>query len=235
MRLDAITFDIDDTLWDNVPVMEHLEREMALWLEREVGRPLQTGIAEMQQRRQQLGAELMNTPRRGDVTYVREQVIYQVLKEHGLNDADAAQLAQRATAQMLELRHLVTPYPEVDALLATLAPHYRLAVITNGNVDVNRLPLAKHFDVMFKAGELGMPKPDHGIFLHALKALGDIAPEHAMHVGDSWTSDVEPAAALGMQAVWIDLFDEPRTLADNIHRIKHVRELPQVLRTLGCA
>ncbi|WP_025733605.1 HAD family hydrolase [Carnimonas nigrificans] len=235
MRLDAITFDIDDTLWDNVPVMQHLESEMVRWLEREIGQPLQIEKAEMQQRRMQLGAELMSTPRRGDVTYVREQVTWQVLKEHGLSESAADQLARRATEKMLELRHLVTPYPEVDALLAELAPHYRLAVITNGNVDVNQLPLARHFDVIFKAGELGMPKPDHGIFLHTLQALGDIAPEHAMHVGDSWTSDVEPAAALGMQAVWIDLFNEPRPLTERIHRIEHVRDLPQVLHSLGCA
>lgn len=235
MQIEAITFDIDDTLWDNVPVMQQLEQEMYTWLEQQVGRPLEVDITDLAWRRMEYGATLAGTPRFGDVTYVREQVTHQLLTEHGVTEPKARELAQTATEVMLELRHRVTPFPEVEGLLTQLSQHYRLAVITNGNVDVNQLSIARHFDVIFKAGELGMPKPDPAIFRHTLEKLGNIAPQHAMHVGDSWTSDVEPSAALGMQAVWIDVLNEGQapTPAHNIHRISHVRELPEVLKALG--
>ncbi|ANF56759.1 HAD family hydrolase [Halotalea alkalilenta] len=230
MRLDALTFDIDDTLWDNGPVMAHLEAEHYRWLDERIQHADAFPLEEYAARRMAFAATL--TDRRGDVTYVRREVLHRILLEHGIQEPDARALTEQAINYMLELRHRVEPYPEVDPLLEALAKRYRLAVITNGNVDVTRLPLARHFDVCFKAGEIGMPKPDERVFLHALEALGGIDPRHAIHVGDSWEHDIEPAARLGMQAVWIDIFDQPRPLPGNVHRVRHVRELPKVLERL---
>jgi len=233
MHLEAITFDIDDTLWDNVPVMIEMENDLQDWLEKKLGTPLSVGIDENRVRRMAFAQTLAGTERRGDVTYVRRKVLHDIILEMGIKEPEANQLTEEAVAHMLTLRHRVTPFPEVDAILQTLKQNYRLAVITNGNVDVNNLALGQHFDVCYKAGEIGMPKPDTRIFLHALKALGGIDPHHAMHVGDSWESDVEPAAELGMQVAWIDIFDEKRALPNNVHRLRHVRELPDLLKHLG--
>lgn len=96
-------------------------------------------------------------------------------------------------------------YPEVSATLTALARlGLRLAVV--GNWD-ERLPpllddlgLGRRFDAVVYSAAVGIEKPDPRIFLHALERLG-VAPEDAVHVGDSAREDVEGALAAGMEAL----------------------------------
>jgi putative hydrolase of the HAD superfamily len=60
-----------------------------------------------------------------------------------------------------------------------------------------------YFDLVLAAGELGIGKPDPGIFRFALDKLG-VAPEQVWHVGDSLISDVAGAKAAGLTAVWLN-------------------------------
>ncbi|EWG99749.1 HAD family hydrolase, partial [Halomonas sp. BC04] len=169
--------------------------------------------------------------RRGDFTWLREQALQWLLGEYGL-EADAARSwAGAAMDRFMLLRHRVTPHPEVDSLLSSLGRDYRLASITNGNVDVHRLPLGRHFPVAIAAGELLAPKPDARPFLAALARLGT-SPAGTLHVGDSWREDVEPARRLGMPVAWISPHVDDTPLPIGIHRLNHVRELPQLLHSL---
>lgn len=96
-------------------------------------------------------------------------------------------------------------YPEVSAALAALARlGLRLAVVSNWD---ERLPpllddlgLGRRFDAVVYSAAVGVEKPDPRIFLHALERLG-VAPEDAVHVGDSAREDVEGALAAGMEAL----------------------------------
>ena len=115
-------------------------------------------------------------------------------------------------------------------MLAALAERYQLAAITNGNIHLNRQPLAAYFPIAIAAGELLAPKPDPLPFLTALSRL-QVAPECAMHVGDSWQEDVLPAQQLGMHAVWVSATDDQQ-LPSRVYRIAHIKELPSVLKWL---
>ena len=138
--------------------------------------------------------------------------------------------AAAAMNEFHRLRVQVTPHPEAAGLLAALAERYQLAAITNGNIHLQRQPLAGYFPVAIAAGELLAPKPDPMPFLTALSRL-NVAPECAMHVGDSWQEDVLPAQQLGMHAVWIsETEDQP--LPPRVHRIAHIKELPSILEKL---
>ncbi|WP_349304992.1 HAD family hydrolase [Halomonas sp. PGE1] len=78
-------------------------------------------------------------------------------------------------------------------------------------------------------GSCSPPKPDPRPFLAALARLGT-PPSRALHVGDSWAEDALPARRLGMQAAWIGPDD--RDLPAGIHRLDHVRELPELIAWL---
>lgn len=227
MPIKALTFDIDDTLWDNTPVMANVEPSHYAWLDTQTGLASRVPIEAYHQRR--LAFAQSHPERGGDFTWIRRQVLYALLKEHGLDEPKARALAERTVHYMLALRHQVTPFDEVEPMLETFGQHYQMAVITNGNVDVRRLPLGRHFDAVFNAGEEGMPKPDPRIFDKALAALGGIAPQEAIHIGDSWTEDALAAHAAGLQAVWIDIYNQRHECPPGIHRIQHVRELPALL------
>ncbi|MCE8026042.1 HAD family hydrolase [Billgrantia aerodenitrificans] len=241
--LQAITFDLDDTLWDNHGVMVATETGHYAWLDRELGAWLsmrgQQGSPSFAERfpleafEQHRRALARSHPlRRGDFTWLRERALREMLAEFGLDPAAARLWAEAAMERFMELRHRVEPHPEVEPLLAGLSRHYRLASITNGNVAVQRLALGRHFPVAIAAGEMFAPKPDPRPFLAALGRLG-VTPARAMHVGDSWREDVEPARRLGMQAVWISPQVDTLPLPPGVHHLDHVRELPALLRRLG--
>jgi putative hydrolase of the HAD superfamily len=63
--------------------------------------------------------------------------------------------------------------------------------------------LAAHVDVLIVSEEVGLSKPDPGIFQMALDRL-NVHAEDAVMVGDSWTADVAGARACGMRAFWFN-------------------------------
>ncbi|WP_043530935.1 HAD family hydrolase [Litchfieldella xinjiangensis] len=240
--IDALTFDLDDTLWDNRPVMELAEQGHYTWLDdalaawqgvqiEQWGRYAERfPLSAYQDRRMALAQQY--PLRRGDFTWIRERALIEMMEEFGLPRSAAFLWAAAAMDRFMDLRHQLQPYPQVGPLLDRLGEHYRLAAITNGNADVTRLPIARHFPVTIAAGELLAPKPDARPFLAALARLGTPA-SRAMHVGDSWQEDVMPAQRLGMRVAWIDRHDDSgRSLPPGVYRLRHVSELPALLQWL---
>jgi FMN phosphatase YigB (HAD superfamily) len=59
-----------------------------------------------------------------------------------------------------------------------------------------------HLDAIVISDAIGIRKPRREIFDAALEALG-VAPEGALHVGDSLPADVAGASAAGIRTVWL--------------------------------
>ena len=88
-----------------------------------------------------------------------------------------------------------------------------LACVTNGRDFFQRnkldaLGLTQYFDVILTSGELGVKKPDPIIFKHALEQLNADAKD-CVFIGDSLTSDMAPAKALGMRTIWAQITKTP--------------------------
>lgn len=244
MSLRAITFDLDDTLWDNRGVMERTETGHYAWLDEALAdwlaRRGASGLGRFADRyppaaylaaRRRLAERY--PLRRGDFSWLRERALVELLTAFGLTRSAAWLWASAAMNRFHALRLDVSPHPEVEPLLEGLGRRYRLGAITNGNLALHRLALHRHFEVAIAAGEIQAPKPDARPFLAALARL-ETAPSRALHVGDSWKEDVMPALRLGMRAAWI----APDALAagslpEGVHRLGHVRELPALLERLA--
>ncbi|CAL5039823.1 unnamed protein product [Urochloa decumbens] len=56
------------------------------------------------------------------------------------------------------------------------------------------------------SGVVGVEKPDTRIYKMALEMAGNIAPEEALHIGDSMRKDYIPARSIGMHALLLDRF-----------------------------
>ncbi|CAN5580315.1 HAD-IA family hydrolase [soil metagenome] len=99
-------------------------------------------------------------------------------------------------------------FPDVLPCLEALAEAaLRRAVISNwvwGAPELlHDLDLARHFDTLVISARVGYNKPHRGIFDHALELTG-VAPERAIHVGDSYSADVAGARSAGITPVLID-------------------------------
>ncbi|WP_239452584.1 MULTISPECIES: HAD family hydrolase [unclassified Halomonas] len=235
-RLKAITFDLDDTLWDNSGVMQRTEQGHVDWLTEQLGawqrgreEPLTPPIALSDYLSERQALARRSWSRRGDFSWLRERTLIQLLEESGVNRAAAHWWAALAMQRFHSLRILVTPFPDTDAMLERLKGRYRLGSITNGNVAFHRLPLARHFQARIAAGEMFAPKPDPRPFLAMLARLQVKACE-TLHVGDSWEEDVLPAIRLGLRAIWIAPPEaETAPLPRGVTRLSRVTELPALL------
>ncbi len=146
------------------------------------------------------------------------------------DELERAYIAARRSGETID--------PDADHLLATLAPRYRLALLTNGAGDVqreklSRTPFARHFAAIVVSVEVGVGKPDPRIFRIAAERLG-VAPADAVYVGDSLVRDVAGAHAAGMRAVWLDrkLWQEPKGIRPD-SRIERLSDLPAALDALA--
>lgn len=59
------------------------------------------------------------------------------------------------------------------------------------------------------SGLEGVEKPDPRLYEIALARAGNIAPEEALHIGDSMRKDYLPAKSVGMHALLVDRFKTP--------------------------
>ena len=82
-----------------------------------------------------------------------------------------------------------------------------LAMISNFDSRVlgiiQGLGIADYFDSVFISSSAGFAKPSDGIFRLALERHG-IAPDQALHVGDSPETDIEGALRAGVRPVLLD-------------------------------
>ena len=195
--IEAITIDLDDTLWPVRPTLIAAEARLAQWLEAHAPA---TAAGFDAGRRASLRARLLEAhPHRAhDLSFLRREALRLALDEAG----DDPGLAEAAFEVFLAARQMVEPYEDVEEVLCRWASRYRLVALSNGNADIARIPCGRHFSAAISAHEVGFAKPDPRMFAAACEAAG-APPERCLHVGDDWHLDIAAARAAGMQAAWI--------------------------------
>lgn len=225
-HLRALTFDLDDTLWDNRPVLMAAEQSLYDWLGRHYPRIHQHySLEDMWSLRQEL---LKRNPElRHDVTALRKDSLQVMAQTCGYDD----RLVQPAFDVFLEARHRVTPYSDVEPALRRLrAAGYCLGTLTNGNADVQRLRLGHLFDFSLTAASVGKAKPHPRMFEEACRCAQVTATELA-HIGDEAGTDLAGAQNAGVTVIWMNrqgLPAEPGVAHD-----AEIRDMTQLLALLG--
>jgi FMN phosphatase YigB (HAD superfamily) len=178
----------------------------------EIGQPL-SAEAERQGRR--VRHEYFVDPIiREEIRGLSDDEFWQHLNRHLLQavgvDGDLDRLAEEVTGRLGDIQ-LTYDCPEAGChTLTTLrARGYRLGLITNrGNVEgfyalLDHLEMRPYFDVTLASGEVGIHKPEPGIFASALDRLGAQA-EQSLYVGDNYWADVIGARRAGVRPVLLD-------------------------------
>lgn len=99
-------------------------------------------------------------------------------------------------------------FPDVPPALDRLQDEgFRLGIISNWLWEApelfHDLEVARHFEQMVISARIGYQKPHRAIFDHALELMG-VPAERAIHIGDSYSADVQGARAVGITPVLID-------------------------------
>lgn len=230
-RYALITFDLDDTLWDVGTVLARAEQRVERWMQTHCPRvPQRYDRAALMELRKRLYRDRPELRHR--ISELRIEAMRLALLESGHDEDSARRLAAQAFAVFMEGRHDIEPFASVDTVLAQLARRYVLGALTNGNADVFRLPLGRHFRFAFNAETLGASKPAPEHFEAALRAA-DVPPERALHVGDHLEHDVLGARRAGMTAVWFNREGRDHEGEEPPHaQFSNFGELPALIENL---
>ncbi|KWV56460.1 phosphoglycolate phosphatase [Bradyrhizobium macuxiense] len=120
-----------------------------------------------------------------------------------------------------------------EAIDALKAHGVKLALVTNGNADmqrakVERFALGHRFDHIQIEGEHGFGKPEERAYLHAMEALGVTAPDTWM-VGDNLEWEVVAPQRLGIYAIWMDVHGEGLPSGSTVKPDRIIRSLTELL------
>lgn len=195
--IQALTLDLDDTLWPVWPAIERAEQVLHDWLGRHAPATARRyDTRALRQLREQVGQA--HPDRAHDLSWLRLHSIEQALRLSG----DDPALATPAFDRFFEQRQRVELYADVPAALARLSQRHPVLALTNGNADLARIGLSGWFVGTLSAREFGQGKP-HAAFFHAACARLGLPPDQVLHVGDDWALDIEGAWAAGQPAAWI--------------------------------
>ncbi|WP_312240906.1 5-amino-6-(5-phospho-D-ribitylamino)uracil phosphatase YigB [Pantoea sp.] len=215
----AITFDLDDTLYDNHPVIRRTTAESHVALQ--AYHPSLSTFSETAYQALRDELLLLEPDIYHDVTEWRRRSVELAMLNAGLTPAEARAGADKVMEVFAHWRSQVEMPEETHLTLAALAERVPLVAITNGNADPQKLGLDGYFKFSLRAGPHGRAKPWQDMYHLAAQRLA-IAPENILHVGDDLTTDVAGSLRCGMQACWINLRQ------GNLMRIKDARLLPHV-------
>ncbi|MEM8817793.1 MAG: HAD family hydrolase, partial [Pseudomonadota bacterium] len=190
----VITLDLDDTLWDILPVIRRAETALNDWLAEHYPRIPRRWPRE---RAAELRQEVLqrHADKAHDLTFLRKQVIAAMARDAGY----AASLSEAAFAVFDEHRNRLELFPDARPALEKLKSRYRLIAVTNGNADLRKIGIDELFDGFVSARLAGASKPDARIF-DAAVAAGGALPSETLHVGDHPDQDVGGAQRAGLRA-----------------------------------
>lgn len=229
--LDAVLFDVDDTLVATTEFARRARRNA-------VRAMIDMGL---QVREQDLADELDAVIGEFGSNYDHhfDKLLQRVPRKTwaGINPAllVSAGVAAYHDTKFAELK----PFPDVVPLLRALRDAgLRTGIVTHGLTTKQaekliRLGLVPHLGTnsIFISDQVGISKPNPRLFKRALEEL-ELDASRTMYVGDNPANDIAPCKELGIRTVWSRRAAKPGTdgagLAD--HVVDDFRELSELLR-----
>jgi putative hydrolase of the HAD superfamily len=191
----VLVFDADDTLWENNVLFERVVEDFLDW----IAHPT---LDRTQVRRVLDEIEAANVVAHGYGSRVFLRSLgecFERLRERPASSAERQEIDELAAALV---GHRVDLVPGVSDTLAELGSRHRLLVLTKGDADeqrgkVDASGLAPHFAAVHIVAE-----KDAGTYRRLLDEHA-LAPARTWMIGNSPRSDIRPARAVGMGAVFI--------------------------------
>lgn len=179
----VISFDLDNALYDNQPVINQAEALSCQYLKRafaEQGR--QFDFESFMSIRRSIIAE--NDSKYENLSRMRRKALEVLCK--GLERSE--EIREEAFRRFINARSLIQVEPEIRRLLSELSLHYTLVTATNGNCDIQQTELGRYFDNNWSASDDFRAKP-HPEMLMSIISQYQVKPSQVLHVGDSIEKD----------------------------------------------
>ncbi len=219
----AITLDLDDTLWPIMPTIHRAEHAVLDWIADHCPKAA-VDRQEMERLRQQVAQDQPELAH--DFSLMRTAALRAALLPVGYGEAQVEQ----AFEVFFSARQQVDLFDDAEPALRELTVRYRLAAISNGNAQLDRIGIDHYFEHAVNARQVGRAKPHPAIFETAVQALA-LSPAQIVHVGDHPHEDIDGAKNAGFKTIWLNRDgngEHPRADAT----IGSLSELPVTLQRL---
>ena len=200
-KIKLITFDLDDTLWDNMPTIRKAEIYTRKWVEDKVGRIEWGDFDDFLNLREELIKEDESIA--WDISKLRKEIFRKKLI-HIEPEPYRNELVDKAFEIFILKRHEVEFYDGVEESIEQLSQKYSLGILTNGNADIFKFKIGKFFDFSISSLEAKDSKPSRSHFDQALKKINSSNYSEMLHIGDHQINDVFGALSLGIEALWFN-------------------------------
>ena len=127
--------------------------------------------------------------------------------------------AEKITESFMHLHPRIdAPIDGAKKVVETLSKKLTLGVITNGDKvtqseKLETIGVKDRFESLIFSEEVGIRKPDPGIFTHAAKEVG-LDPGNCLYVGDSYKADIQGGEKGGMKTCWFRSREQRNPLQD---------------------
>lgn len=225
-KVTIIAFDLDDTLWPCMPVIDHAEKTLYAWLEQHYPRITRNHNPErMIELRKQFTA--IDQRYSVDLSMMRYDFLKKLATE---NQYNAEEVAESGFDIFYHARQQVKFYDDVFPVLERLNLNYRLGAITNGNASVEKVGLGHLIEHTVSAIDLQVAKPDKRIY-QSLADRFDTPAEQILYIGDHPEYDVIGPQVAGLRSVWINREKQqwPESLPKPKYQITNLYELETLL------
>lgn len=129
------------------------------------------------------------------------------------------------------MAHICKPLPGAEVLLEALASKVNMAIITNGFTELQEARLEntgfkKFFSEVVISEQVGLAKPDVGIFEHTFDRIKHQDKATVLMVGDNPHSDILGGMKAGIDTCWLNHHGAP--VPENIRPTYEVADLHQL-------
>jgi HAD superfamily hydrolase (TIGR01549 family) len=215
-----MSFDLDDTLYDNTPYIIKAEKALSAYLHEHYPATQNTDLAFWRQQKDTL---LFNHPQlRHDMGRLRKLTLESGLAGVGYAGQTLLQATEDCFHFFYHHRSNFKVSETICSILSELAQKRPLVAITNGNVNLSQIGVAEYFQVCYQA-TIEQPMKPHSFMFDAASQYLKIATQSILHIGDNLNSDVGGALAAGYQTAWY-AHDRTMTLnAESTRLLPHVQ------------
>ena len=200
-KIKMITFDLDDTLWDNRPTILKAEIDTRKWIEDKVGEVQWGDFDDFLSLREELIKE--DASIEWDISKLRKEIFRKKISHitpSNLRD----EIVDKAFNIFITRRHEIELFDGVKESLENLSKKYILGVLTNGNADVYRFDIGKYFKFSISSLEAKNSKPNRAHFDKAIELVDGIQFNQILHIGDHQINDILGAYNLGIDTLWFN-------------------------------
>jgi len=214
MDYKILSFDLDNALYDNQPVITKAEEMSKNFLDEEFKKEGKSfdfeGFLSIRN-----GLMLSNDPLFENLTRMRKEALSRVccVLSNGANVAEAA------LSLFLEHRSKVTILPEIKLMLAALSERYILVTASNGNCDIRQSSIGEYFDTFWSATMDIRAKP-HPQMLERILSHYDVTARDILHIGDSIEKDGGCAKNAGADFYKLAPFDDGTFDSESVEMLK---------------